>query len=370
MARSEHHPSGLIHYNPELAFRGYTLFTANRDFAFLIDMEGRIVHRWKSDRGIKNARLLPDGNLIAHTGPSPDVEGQRGLNGQAAACFEMDWDGNIIWEYVDPWQHHDYERLPNGNTLIIKWGQIPSELVGRIQGGYHAEDDDQSKMLGDLVIEVGPDGTLVRQWQAWEHFDPETELICPIDHRREWTHCNSISLSPDGNWLMSFRVTSMVALVDSGTGEIIWKWADGTTAHQHDAKYTEAGTITIFDNGVHRRGLEYSRVLEVDAETRKTVWEYADDPPFAFYSFMASSTDRLPNGNTFICEASKGHLFEVTMSKKVVWEYINPFFVPNARFGGRTNSIPRAHRYGPDDPALADRDLDPDRFRNLNRLYS
>ncbi len=26
MARSEHHPNGLIHYNPQLSHRGYTLF--------------------------------------------------------------------------------------------------------------------------------------------------------------------------------------------------------------------------------------------------------------------------------------------------------------------------------------------------------
>jgi hypothetical protein len=86
---------------------------------------------------------------------------------------------------------------------------------------------------------------------------------------------------------------------------------------------------------------------------------------------MGGSVDRLPNDNMLVCESSKGQIFEVTRSKKVVWDYINPFFITNARLGGgRMNFIFRAHRYGPDHPALADRDLAPDRYANLNRLYA
>ncbi len=34
------------------------------------------------------------------------------------------------------------------------------------------------------------------------------------------------------------------------------------------------------------------------------------------------------------------------------------------------NAVFRAHRYGPDDPALQSRDLNPDQYANLNRLYA
>jgi len=37
---------------------------------------------------------------------------------------------------------------------------------------------------------------------------------------------------------------------------------------------------------------------------------------------------------------------------------------------GQANSVFRAHRYGPDHPALAGKDLDPQRYANLNRLYA
>ncbi len=83
----------------------------------------------------------------------------------------------------------------------------------------------------------------------------------------------------------------------------------------------------------------------------------------------------MPNGNTLICEGAPGRLFEVTPNSQIVWEYINPMFAPSGQVAGGTvtgqaNSIFRAHRYGPDHPALRGKDLDPGRYANLNRLLS
>ncbi len=370
MARTEHHPNGLIHYNPQLAFRGYTLFTANQTKAYLMDMQGQFVHQWEHNRGITNAKLLPNGNLIAMAMPSEEVQGQRGLNGQAAACYELDWDGNLIWEHNDPWIHHDYHRLPNGNTLIIKWEQLPKSKVKQIKGGYEAEDDDPSTMLGDVVLEVNAKSEVLRKWRSWDHLDPKKDVICPLDDRREWTHANSISISPKGNWVISFRRISTVIQVAPRSGKIRWRFNDESVRHQHDVNFTREGTITVFDNGVHRKGIEYSRAIEIDARTKKILWEYADDPPFTMYTLMGGCVERQPNGNTLITETAKGHLLEVTRDKKVVWEYINPFFVVNPRLGGRMNMIFQAHRYSPGYSGLKDKNLDPGKLANLNRLYA
>ena len=187
----------------------------------------------------------------------------------------------------------------------------------------------------------------------------------------EWTHCNSISYTPKGNWLLSFRRISMICEVNPKSGQIIWKWGDGTTAHQHDAKYSGDDTITLFDTGVHRKNDSvFSRVIEIDVKSKKILWEYSDDPPFAFYSYFGGGVDYLPNGNYLICETAKGQIFEVTREKKVVWEFISPFYFDNPRLGGRINSTFRAHRYDPDFAGLRERDLDPARFSNLNRLFN
>ena len=130
------------------------------------------------------------------------------------------------------------------------------------------------------------------------------------------------------------------------------------------------GHLLLFDNGVHRFGdSDFSRAVEVDRERNEIVWLYQDDPPFHFYSVMAGSADRLHNGNTLICHASVGRLFEVTAGCEIVWEYVNPFYIHNPRLGGSINIVFKAHRHLMDDPALRDRDLDPARYPSLNRLY-
>jgi hypothetical protein len=68
-----------------------------------------------------------------------------------------------------------------------------------------------------------------------------------------------------------------------------------------------------------------------------------------------------------VCEGTSGRLFEVNRAHEVVWEWINPFLNNNSR-GEATVSIYRAHRYPADHPALVDKDLDPNRLRNLNQL--
>ena len=75
-----------------------------------------------------------------------------------------------------------------------------------------------------------------------------------------------------------------------------------------------------------------------------------------------SGAERLPNGNTLICEGSEGHFFEIDSDSRIVWEYINP-----VRQGGPvtqgneapSNDVFRAYRYGADYPAFEGRPLFP-----------
>ena len=54
---------------------------------------------------------------------------------------------------------------------------------------------------------------------------------------------------------------------------------------------------------------------------------------------------RLPNGNTLICEGSFGRLFEVTPDGATVWEYVNPIFGGPGRPAEELNNVFRAYRY-------------------------
>jgi hypothetical protein len=326
MARSHQYRSGLIHYEPSLSHRGYTLFCAGTPAsAYLIDMHGRICHRWTNARGIAYASLLPNGHVLCRASPSPEVQGLRGLNGQAPSVFELNWHGELVWSFDDEWLHHDQERLPNGNTLLLAWRWLSEAHTATVKGGM-TNPDDPAQMLADVIIEVDDKGDVVTQWNSWDHLDVDADVICPIDHRLEWTHANSISTTLDGDWLVSLRRIDTIAAINPEDGSFRWKWGRGTLAHQHDAKMLANGNVLLFDNGVHRPGApEFSRVLEVDTA--------------------------------------------VTPDNNIVWEYVNPFYAHNPRLGGKMNIVFRAHRHGPDDPALLDRDLDPRQYQNLNRLF-
>ena len=378
-----HHNTGLIHYNPQRAYRGYTLTTnVSGHEARLLDMEGRVCHRWRSGEGIGYAYLLPSGNLLLRTGPAAEEVSflsrpERELlprDGRtvAGAILELDWESNVVWEYRYPFLHHDFERLPNGNTLVLSWELMPEELSQLVRGGFHAGSSEG--MLGDSVREITPAGEVVHEWNSWEHLDPEEDRICFLEGRDEWTHQNTLNVTPDGDLVVSFRQTDTVGIVDRASGKFRWKWGPGEISHQHNPTMLDNGRVLIFDNGPHKRGVTHSRVIEVEPESNRVVWQYRGDPPISFYSYHISGAERLPNGNTLICEGAPGRIFEVTPIGEIAWEYINPF-VARSGYGvgdsvsGFANSVFRAHRYGLDHPALQGRDLDPGRYANLNRLY-
>ena len=147
MGWSRYHPFGLIHHDPAPAFPGYTLVIPNGGldntsddeidrYAMLIDMEGRVCHRWESERGLKHGYLLPNGNLLARTRAPLPLEGSSVIGGTSAAIVELDWESNVVWSFEDRMIHHDFERLPNGNTLVLLWGQIPEDTASQVAGGY------------------------------------------------------------------------------------------------------------------------------------------------------------------------------------------------------------------------------------------
>ena len=382
---SHHHSNGLIHYSPQQAYRGYTLVTnLNGHDSRLIDMEGRVCHAWHSNEGINYAYLLPTGNLLMRTGPAAEETSflsrpereilPRGGRTVSGAIRELDWDSNVVWEYRYPFLHHDFQRLPSGNTLVLTWELLPEDVTRQVRGGFESEGDHRG-MLGDTVREITPAGEVVYEWNSWEHLDFEEDRICFLEGREEWTHQNTLNATPEGDLVVSFRQTDTVGIVDRATGKFRWKWGPGDISHQHNPTMLDNGRVLLFDNGPHKRGVTHSRVIEIDPASNEVAWEYRGDPPISFYSYHISGAERQPNGNTLICEGAPGRIFEVTPGKEIVWEYINPFMAGSGygvggSLSGLANSVFRAHRYGPDHPALQGKDLDPDNHANLNRLYT
>lgn len=360
---------GLAHYEAGRAFEGYTLFAPmyGRN-VWLIDMMGRIVHRWEMENIPGNyGKLLDNGNLM-YAGklipsPLPDFGGNGGQ------LIEVDWDGNIIWEFRDPYHSHCFAPLANGNVIIAQWRPVPEEIAKTVQGGQPGTER-EGVMWGEAIQEIDRETKeVVWEWLTFEHLDVAIDIIGPLHPRDRWTNINAIHVLPDGKLLVSFRCINTIAVIDRESGDITWRWGPGKIAGQHNPTLLENGNILLFDNGAHRAytTIDFSRVIEVNPETGEIEWEYKENPIVDLNSFICSGAQRMPNGNTVICECTKGRLFEVTHEGDLVWEYHVPFYYDHNIFGVN-NMVFRAYRYAADHPGIRDADLDPDRYADLNAL--
>jgi hypothetical protein len=230
-----------------------------------------------------------------------------------------------------------------------------------------------------------------------------------------WNHMNSIAYSAELDQIaLSVRGCNEIWFLDHGTtaaeaaghaggrqgkgGDLIYRWGnpaaygrgtarDKQLVQQHDAQwvpagYPGAGHVTIFNNGYDRGWSSIEEIVPpVDAAGRyvlaagqpygpeQPVWRYEAKRREEFFSSEISGAHRLPNGNTLICAGVMGHLFEVTPAGETVWQYVNPMVrggilaqgeVPGKDHRGHLwNAVFKAHRYPPDYPGFAGRDLTP-----------
>jgi len=189
----------------DAAYQGFTLFTPLRSQdVFLVDMQGRVVHRWETDSTPGNSvYLMDDGRLLR--AERVDNRFMRG-GGQGGRIREYTWDGEISWELdwsdEEKMHHHDFEPLPNGNLLLISWTWKSAEQA--LERGRDPDQVGEEGFWPDAVFEIEPQrprgGRVVWEWHAWDHMiqdqDPRRagfgdvtaapeRIDINADHRRE-----------------------------------------------------------------------------------------------------------------------------------------------------------------------------------------
>ena len=125
---------GVTINEPDKACKGYTYFDPyyEQNRAYLMDMDGNIVHYWDLPGMFADwTELLPNGHVLAPVRKNWK-EGPKFPGFCAATIYELDWDGNIVWQYEDDFQHHAIKRLPSGNTLILRIVQNPPEIAKKV----------------------------------------------------------------------------------------------------------------------------------------------------------------------------------------------------------------------------------------------
>ena len=238
----------------------------------------------------------------------------------------------------------------------------------------------------------------------------------------DWIHSNGIDYNPElDQFMLSANNFSEMWIIDHSTtraeaagsgggnsgkgGDLLYRWGNprayraGTLDDQqlfwpHNPQWIPpgrpgAGNILIFNNGIRarERPRPYSSVDEIvppvdGANYRldpgvayapaEPVWTYTAATPSDFFAPFISGTQRLPNGNTLICDGVHGTLFRGNAGRQNGWKYVNPTTgsgplrqgepVPTERLrSGRevpANRVYRAYRYAPDYPGLQGAGLD------------
>lgn len=328
-----------------------------------------------------------DGNVVWKFDQYEFIE-DPGEDGRWMARQHHDYqrEGNSVGYYtpgMDP-------KVDSGNTLILCHKNLVNSQIS------------DKNLVDDVIIEVNWAGDIVWEWVCSDHFEEmgfseeAKNAMCRNPAMRQnggdWMHINSMSTLGPNKWyeagderfhpdniIWDGRNTNISAITDKKTGKIVWQigpdfnatpelkklgWVIGQHhAHMIPRGLPGEGNIMIFDNGgwggygapnpgsptgVKNALRDYSRVIEFDPNSLEITWQYGPaeaglvQPVDAnrFYSPFISGAQRLPNGNTLICEGSGGRLIEVTSEHEIVWEYINPYISAELPF----NMVYRAYR--------------------------
>ena len=266
---------GLFLNGPE-AFEGYTLFSKLHrvargvgDTIYLIDNQGREVHRWELRFRTPFARLLENGNLLT-----------LAYTDQGGYVREVGRNGDILSDCTQGSPHHDVLKMPNGNVLLLsRQHKTPEEVIA---AGANPEFIGPRGLVAPHIVEAritGPASCeIVWEWSAWDHliqdFDAskanygevaEHPELIDLNFRlsettnysdpSDWIHSNGIDYNPELDqivlspsnfsevWIIDHSTTRTEAAGSSGGnsgkgGDLLYRWGNprayraGTLADQ------------------------------------------------------------------------------------------------------------------------------------------
>ncbi len=272
----------------EVSSPRHKVIAADKGKIVRFDENGKV--EWTTDkvRSVHKIQQLENGNLLTQQGWGKLVE----INPQ----------GKIVWQYDSANSHgnegkklevHAFQRLENGNTMIVENG------VGRI-------------------IEVSPKGKIIHEF-PFQVTKPNAHSDVRMAHKLE-----------SGNYLVCHEAEGRVTEYNRD-GKIVWEYEvplfgkERSTGHGPEAYGNQTFNSLRLKNGntLIATGNGHS-VIEV-TPNKEVVWSVHQNDLEGITLAWVTSLEVLPNGNLIIgnCHAGPDNpqLIEITKDKEVVWTF-------------------------------------------------
>jgi hypothetical protein len=262
---------------------GHRLVAQDRGKVTILSAKGEVEWQVECPFVSHDIAMLPNGNLLLHTGP--------------ATIVEMTPEKKVVWQYISKPKEgysgavevHAFQRLKDGKTMISESGNR-------------------------RIIEVDKEGKIVQ------------EIPLTVDKPNAHRDTRMARKLDNGHYLVCHEGDGVVREYDE-KGKVVWSYTLDLNGRErtpgHEGHGTEVfGAIRLPNGNTLIAGGNNNRVIEVNREG-KVVWSVEHEELPGIKLHWVTTLQRLPNGNLIIGNTHAGpdnpQLIEVTRDKKVVW---------------------------------------------------
>lgn len=266
-------------------------------------------------------------------------------------AYHITKDLNVIWKAPNQGKisgekkenyHHSFEKLENGNYIILGNQYIELETVD-------PKDSTSKKIEFTTIIEYNKNNDIVWSWKSLDHI-PLDLLLNPEFKSIYNTHCNSLSISKNGSKiLLGFRDISRVIEIEKASGKIIRsmgkKLNEADTLvfetdlfkFPHDAKYVSDNVISILNNNDAKNGaissLDFYSFPKNKKQTLKRIFyfKFDFDKITNGKSTKLGNAQFLSNKNILINQGAINRIVEISSKTKLpLWDVFITKKYPNS----------------------------------------
>lgn len=333
---------GVVTLDAASAFPGWTLISEAKPGegfgAKLIDLDGTVVHRWRTSFAEVWGDAAP--HILRHG--HPDRVRWHGLHlypdGSLLLNFEtehfpyggglvkLDKASKVVWRVARN-THHVVKVTPDGTILAAALNWRPEGLpeVKFLKPPYYE----------DVILKISPKGEVLDEISIPLALRGARGLYWTPDDERDPTHVNDVELVTaaqaarfpmlrPGDLLVSMRTPNAIVAIDGKT-RLAKLTLVGSWVRQHDVDLLPGGLLSFYDNRGGPPECGGSRIVKLDPATQAIVWQLDGCENGGFDSYAWGDHQWLPNGNLLVTEPFGGRAFEAKADRPdcIVWAYVN-----------------------------------------------